>query len=140
VLESISLKFTELAEPLRVPAQGVTIFVGPNNSGKSLVLREIEQDISSHARVANKIVSDFEIVWVGEEQLNGDITKLTKKAPLGTSPDHVYVGRFHPNGSRDGQAIPHRALREYMTQRTEKRWMASQFLRFFLIRLDGRTL
>jgi predicted ATP-dependent endonuclease of OLD family len=46
MLESISLKFTELAELLRIPAQGVTIFVGPNNSGKSLVLREIEQDIS----------------------------------------------------------------------------------------------
>jgi hypothetical protein len=139
MLESISLKFTELAEPLLIPAQGVTIFVGPNNSGKSLVLREIEQDISSNATVANKIVSDFEIVWVGEEQLNGDIAKLSKVAPLGTSPDHVYVGRFNPNGSRDGQAIPRHTLREFMAQRREKRWMASQFLRFFLIRLDGRT-
>ena len=55
MLESISLKFTELAEPLRVPAQGVTIFVGPNNSGKSLVLREIELDIHSHQNVATKI-------------------------------------------------------------------------------------
>jgi hypothetical protein len=33
-------------------------------SGKSLLLREIEQDISSHASVATKIVSDFEIVWI----------------------------------------------------------------------------
>jgi hypothetical protein len=87
VLESISLKFTELAEPLRVPAQGVTIFVGPNNSGKSLVLREIEQDISTHSSIASKILSDFEIAWINEEQLNDDIAKLTKKAPAGTSPD-----------------------------------------------------
>jgi predicted ATPase len=139
VLESISLNFTELAEPLRVPAQGVTIFVGPNNSGKSLVLREIEQDISTHESVATKILNDTEIIWIGEDQLNGDITKLTKEAPLGTSPDHVYVGRFNPNGSRDGQVVPHNVLREYMTQRREKRWLTSQFLRFFLIRLDGRT-
>jgi predicted ATPase len=139
VLESISLKFTELAEPLRVPAQGVTIFVGPNNSGKSLVLREIEQDISSHASVAKKIVNDFEIVWIGEEQLNGDIAKLTKESPSGTSPDHLYVGRFNPDGSHGGQVVPRNTLQEYMTQRREKRWVASQFLRFFLIRLDGRT-
>lgn len=41
MFDSISLKFTELTEALRIPAQGVTVFVGPNNSGKSLVLREI---------------------------------------------------------------------------------------------------
>jgi predicted ATPase len=139
VLESISLKFTELAEPLRVPAQGVTIFVGPNNSGKSLVLREIEQDISTHSSIASKILSDFEIAWINEEQLNDDIAKLTKKAPAGTSPDNVYVGRFNPSGHVDGGSVPHGALRQYMAQRVEKRWLASQFLRYFLIRLDGRT-
>lgn len=139
MLESVSLKFTELAEPLRIPAQGVTIFVGPNNSGKSLVLREIEQDIASHANIAKKIVSDFEIVWIGEEQLKSDITKLTEKAPSNTSPDNVYVGRFNPDGRFGGHSIPHRPLREYMAARREMRWIASQFLRFFLIRLDGRT-
>jgi AAA domain, putative AbiEii toxin, Type IV TA system len=139
VLESISLKFTELAEPLRVPAQGVTIFVGPNNSGKSLVLREIEQDISSHVNVATKILNDFEIIWIDEEQLNDDIAKMTKKAPAGTSPDHVYVGRFNPSGNLDAGIVPHQTLREFMTGKREKRWLTSQFLRYFLIRLDGRT-
>jgi predicted ATP-dependent endonuclease of OLD family len=73
MLESISLKFTELFEPLRVPTQGVTVFVGPNNSGKSLVLREIEQDVSSHATVATKLLNDFEIVWSSEQQLEEDL-------------------------------------------------------------------
>jgi AAA domain, putative AbiEii toxin, Type IV TA system len=139
VLESISLKFTELAQPLLVPAQGVTIFVGPNNSGKSLVLREIEQDVSSYARIAAKILGDFEIIWISGEQLNDDIAKLIKKAPVGTSPDYVHVGRFNPNGSRDTQNVPHDALRAHVKERNDKRWLASQFLRFFLIRLDGRT-
>jgi ABC-type enterochelin transport system ATPase subunit len=62
MLEYISLKFTELPEPLRVPAQGVTVFVGPNNAGKSLVLQEIEQDFSSHVKTATKLLNDFEIV------------------------------------------------------------------------------
>jgi predicted ATPase len=139
LFESISLKFTELTEPLRVPAQGVTIFVGPNNSGKSLVLREIEQDISAHQSTATKILDDFEIVWIGEEQLNDDIAKMTKKAPTGTSPDHVYVGRFNPSGNLDAAVVPHGVLREFMKYHREKRWLTSQFLRYFLIRLDGRT-
>jgi len=139
MLESISLKFTELASPLQVPAQGVTIFVGPNNAGKSLVLRELEQDISTHASVATKIVSDFEIIWLSDEQLNKDIENLTKKAPLGTSPDNVYVGRFNASGNLDATNVPHQALREFMKDHREKRWLTSQFLRFFLIRLDGRT-
>ena len=139
MLESISLKFTELASPLQVPAQGVTIFVGPNNAGKSLVLRELEQDISTQASVATKIVSDFEIIWLSDEQLNKDIENLTKKAPLGTSPDNVYVGRFNASGNLDATNVPHQALREFMKDHREKRWLTSQFLRFFLIRLDGRT-
>jgi hypothetical protein len=139
MLESISLKFTDVAEPLHVPAQGVTIFVGANNSGKSLILRELEQDLSSHSRVSTIILDDFEIVWLSDEQLNTDIEDLTKKAPLGTSPDHIYLGRFDPGGTLDAGAVAHEGLRQFMKQQREKRWLTSQFLRFFLIRLDGRT-
>lgn len=139
MLESISLKFTQLADPLRIPVQGVTIFVGPNNSGKSLVLREIEDDISSHRSIATKILYETEIVWLSEDQLDADIEKLIKKAPLGASPDLVHVGRFNPSGVIDTKAVPRRELRNFMKDRTEKRWLASQFLRFFIIRLDGRT-
>jgi hypothetical protein len=139
MLQSISLKFTELAEPLHFPAQGVTVFVGPNNSGKSLVLREIEQDISSHQKVATKLLNDIEIVWLSDKQLEDDLANLTKKAPIGISPDSVYMGRFHSGGQLDQQTIPHQTLRNFMRGRTEQRWVTSQFLRFFLIRLDGRT-
>lgn len=139
MLKSISLKFTEVQEPVVVPAQGVTIFVGPNNAGKSLVLRELEQDISSHQRVTTKILSDFEIAWLDDVQLSADITSLTKKAPLGTPPDHIYVGRFNPSGNLDASNVPREQLTSYMTAHSEKRWVTSQFLRFFLIRLDGRT-
>jgi hypothetical protein len=139
MLASISLKFTEFPEPLHVPAQGVTVFVGPNNSGKSLVLREIEQDVSTHGKVTTKLLNDFEIVWPSEQQLEEDLANLTTKSPVGTSPDRVYVGRFNPQGSLDTQNVPHGQLRQSMKAQTDKRWVTSQFLRFFLIRLDGRT-
>jgi hypothetical protein len=141
MLESISLKFTELRDPLRVPAQGVTIFVGPNNSGKSLVLKELERDISSHPTIDTKLLNDFTIVWLSEEEINADIANLTKKArPTTTPANHIYVGRFPLRGTGlDGHALPHKELREFMKEHREMRWLTSQFLRFFLIRLDGRT-
>jgi predicted ATPase len=139
MLESLSLKFTELAEPLRVPAQGVTVFVGPNNSGKSLVLREIEQEISSHPSTATKLIEDFEIEWFSEEQLDDDIKNLNKKAPPDSSPEFVHVGRFEPSGAFAGGLAQLDQLRAFVRHHTNKRWVTSQFLRYFLIRLTGRT-
>ncbi len=139
MFESISLKFTESQSPILVPADGVTVFVGPNNSGKSLLLRELESQISSHPAIDAKLVHDFEIAWLGEEQLAGDIDNLTKKAPAGTSPDHVYVGRFVPGGGLDAHTVSRSHLENFVKSHTEKRWITSQFLKYFLIRLDGRT-
>jgi hypothetical protein len=82
MIESISLKFTEKPEPLVVPAQGVTIYVGPNNSGKSLLLREFETSFSTHGMVATKLFNDYDVVWPTQEQVEKDIEKLKKKAPL----------------------------------------------------------
>jgi hypothetical protein len=139
MLSSISLKFTEVQGPVVVPAQGVTIFVGPNNAGKSLVLRELEKDISSASVITTKLLSDFEIVWLDEVQLSADITNLTKKAPAGTSSENIYVGRFNPKGDLDASNVNLAALTQFMNEHSNKRWIAYQFLRFFLIRLDGRT-
>jgi predicted ATPase len=141
MLQSISLKFTETPEALPVPAQGVTIFVGPNNSGKSLILRELEMDISNHQKIDTKLLNDFAIVWLSEEEISADITNLTRKARPTTLPaDHIYVGRFNLSGSGlDGHPIHPNNIREFMKNRRDMRWLTSQFLRFFLIRLDGRT-
>jgi predicted ATP-dependent endonuclease of OLD family len=89
MLESISLKFTELAAPIIVPSQGVTIFVGPNNSGKSLVLRELETALSNSAPVDSKILDDFEIIWPDTTQFEEDVQSLKRKAPVGSSPENI---------------------------------------------------
>jgi hypothetical protein len=138
MLDSISLKFTERDTPLTVPAQGVTIFVGPNNSGKSLVLREIEMAFSTSSRVATKLLDDFQIIWPDEQQIKDDINNLRKEAPHGTPIENIHVGRFSPSGRLEGNTIGQTALiSQFMNKK--KYWVASQFLRFFQIRLDGRT-
>ncbi|MET4173875.1 ABC-type cobalamin/Fe3+-siderophores transport system ATPase subunit [Bradyrhizobium sp. LA6.1] len=138
MIESISLKFTKRTDPLVVPARGVTIFVGPNNSGKSLLLREFESAFMSNGTSETKIFGDYELQWPEEAQFRSDIEKLKEKAPSDVQLESIYVGRFNSSGSFDAQKLDREALFNIFKQRN-KRWMASQFFRFFQIRLDGRT-
>ena len=138
MLEKISLKFTERAQPLSMEAQGVTIFVGPNNSGKSLVLRELESALSSNGQIQTKLLHDFDLMWPTEPQVEEDITRLKTKGPRGMVVDNIYVGRFNPGGQFEGQEVNRNSIAVQFKQKN-KHWVSSQFLRFFLIRLDGRT-
>lgn len=138
MLETISLKFTEIAKPLRVSAQGVTIFVGPNNSGKSLVLREIEEHFATAATINTSIVDDFEIVWPDEQQINGLLQQLAKRAEKGNSRDHITVPKFRINGSSTNYGVNFWEITDAVKNQN-KRWMAALFLHFFLVRLDGRS-
>lgn len=61
-----------------------------------------------------KLLDDFEIVWLTEDQLSKDITNLTKQAPTGISPDRIYVGRFAPNGRLDTNLVPGNQLLTFM--------------------------
>ena len=63
MLDSITLKFTQ-HEDLVLPTAGITIFVGPNNSGKSLILKEVEQAFLVHPFPNNtQVLRDYEIKW-----------------------------------------------------------------------------
>jgi ABC-type cobalamin/Fe3+-siderophores transport system ATPase subunit len=138
MLESIALKFTELAKPLVVPTQGVTVFVGPNNSGKSLALKEVEQYFQHHEKFTTKIVEDFKIIWPTEEQATRDIEALAQKHPHNRE-DHFYLGRFNPAGEHESVEHHKSGLIAHLKNQENYRWIASQFYRFFTIRLDGRT-
>jgi predicted ATP-dependent endonuclease of OLD family len=47
MFKSVELSFSETGS-LNLETKGITVFVGPNNSGKSLVLREIEEAFNSY--------------------------------------------------------------------------------------------
>lgn len=134
---SLTLKFTA-TEPLVIPAHGVTLFVGPNSSGKSLLLRELELATASHAKYPSKLVADFELVWPSEEQLAKELASLEEKNPPQTSLETVFVKRVRPDGEYDSAHVNKNAILQQFRTR-DKAWIASQFLRYFQIRLDGRT-
>ena len=140
MLSSISLKFTERSTPMVVRGGGVTVFVGPNNSGKSLVLRELEMALGSNSTINTKILDSYELQWPSKEAFEQELAKILKhpRARRVTSPDHVAVGQFQPNGSWTGQEISLPTLKSQVEQR-RTHWVGSQYYRYFLARLDGRT-
>jgi hypothetical protein len=138
MLNSIILRFTEVSEPIKLSTDGVTIFVGPNNSGKSLVLREIEQWIVQGNFPQAKIVSDFDIDLPDRDKLLEDVAPLKKRAPPGLSSGQIYVGRYMPNGRLDAATVDLENLNRVIASKN-KHWVSTNFWRFFQIRLDGRT-
>ncbi len=64
MLKSLLLKFGETPKhhPLTIPVGSAVVFVGPNNSGKSRLLRELEYYLSgrSQLKVENLLLKDIE--------------------------------------------------------------------------------
>ena len=140
MLERILLKFTEGTSPLSLPTQSITVFVGPNNSGKSLVLREIEDAISSNPKPGDaKIFDDYEIVWPTKDEIDRDLAILSKNPPPGLGEGHVYIGRIGPEGKLEAHSFPSSALYEWARDHSNKQHFSAAFLKYMLIRLDGRT-
>jgi energy-coupling factor transporter ATP-binding protein EcfA2 len=140
VFKKITLKFTAGTKKIELDAQGITIFVGPNNSGKSLVLREIEGIVSSYPRPADmRIVDDYELEWPTEEELE-DSSKRWEGASRGLPEGRLFVGRFSSAGETlEGATVDKAHLLNVLKAREDKQWVASQYSRFGQIRLDGRT-
>lgn len=141
MLDKIALKFTELPKPLEFPGSGVTIFVGPNNSGKSLVLREIEQMFLAQEDYPRKILDRINIKWPSDVEFNEQLTLLDERKPPNSREGFVHLYRFQGPGSIESGGSDEEWLRAIFQNRSEhnERVFTTHFLRFFMIKLDGRT-
>ena len=122
--------------------QTIVIFVGPNNSGKSLILREIEDwcsGINKPWKILNEVHVEFPKTLADARTL---LDKYVADPPEGqtVNPDHVYVAQY-----RFTQTEPHvefqmslPSFEKYVTQPAEQQ-LRSHFLKLYTVRLDGRT-
>lgn len=78
MIKNIKLKFglSGQSESLSFPPGAVTVFVGPNNSGKSLCLKEIENYCSNGKQEHQKILDDIEYSLPTDEELKSNIQEL----------------------------------------------------------------
>lgn len=139
MLKNITLHFSELPNSIEVSTQGVTIFVGPNNSGKSLLLKEIEQAFRLHGKVEGfKILDGFEIVWPTKASIEQDLDSLSHRKPQGSNTNIIETGYFQGRNFQSKRLVRDQII-EIAKGKTDKNWFAAEFLTHFLVRLDGRT-
>ncbi|WP_216920269.1 ATP-binding protein [Synechococcus sp. CCAP 1479/9] len=133
----------------------MTVFVGPNNSGKSLVLREIQQYAEHGKPARSKIVEHLEIAYPDPESAAVLVRSREAALPPGQylQENHVRLIRTIPSSGSVSQFdvnVPH--LLQNIQGAWEKQSASSlparfdpwpgvfeQFVSLYTIALDGRT-
>lgn len=141
MLDKIYLKFGSSLgkDPLEFEPGAITIFVGPNNSGKSLLLREIEKFTEYGDLKACKIIENIGLRLPPEEE----IIQLWKQIEIpGSSLQEktIKVYRVFPyqGGSREVSIHVESFLNAIQNDKNPSvvcPWLVS----LFTVKLDGRT-
>jgi ABC-type polar amino acid transport system ATPase subunit len=129
-------------EPLHVQTGDALIIVGPNNSGKSLALREIEGWCLKQAS-SRKVIQQIEVLFPDDPDAAVEMLKEHEASPPPgemQSPDHFYIGlpAVSPQKSTTYFSI-NPALVKTAVQGKHQDNLRTFFTRCFTIRLDGRT-
>lgn len=135
MLKNVKLKFTENSD-IDIDTNGVIIFVGPNNSGKSLILKEIFNSFNSQNSSNNELIlKDYDIQFPTESDIDSFISKAAELFPQPNvgNPDMISLGR--PNSQLQTNIS---TLRHLPTHKN-KQQTAFLYGRWGLIRLDGRS-
>ena len=121
-----------------ISATPVTVFVGPNNSGKSRVLREIERYCRTGQRDANDLLlAELTFSGITSERASQSIERLRQPPNPGEAQhmDHIFVG------SRYGrQQVPVAQLMQFIEAPTSNVSAFCQwYLRHLTLMLDGSS-
>lgn len=116
----------------------VTVFVGPNNSGKSKVLAEIQQYCSTGQKDATAVVlEDITFTGVSGESAENAIAHITLRPNPGEAlgVDNVLIG-----GRGERRQVHSAGLRQVLEQPAGNLTAFCQwFLRYSTLMLDGRN-
>lgn len=138
MLETITLKFSE-SENLTIPASGITIFVGPNSSGKSLLLKEIEASMQNRkALQRTELLEDFSVKWLDVDALIERKTNSSIKGIEDPESERVLSGAADQKGNFRFSEYSQENVSSILKERDVQRYTAN-FIRPHTLRLDGRS-
>ncbi|WP_181902781.1 ATP-dependent nuclease [Lysobacter soli] len=140
MLRSVTLKFTE-HDPITLDARGITIFVGPNNSGKSLALRELHALFENQELPASlQLLSGYDLAWPSEGEIDALLDRLAALVvqPNNLASGHVAIGSYQPSLGHV-QVVVDRNTVQRLAREREKGWFTHNILRWGALRLDGRS-
>ncbi|MBI3453017.1 MAG: ATP-binding protein [Rhodospirillales bacterium] len=144
MLKKLVLKFTDGNHRIEFDPRGITVFVGPNNSGKSLILREVEAAIRESNRnilESMNILQDIEPEQLNEQQIEKIMQSIaTVDARISSKDDDsVTIFLSGGEGSLSTERITKRDVSGLAKLWADKQYYINDVLKRFLIRLDGRA-
>lgn len=124
-------------EKLSFEPGGVTIFVGPNNSGKSLLLREIESycqgQETTHMKILGSAVLDIDDKTV-EQTINSLVTKTSQPADLPQG-----VVKYEKVSSSGGRLAFQQSIENLLNwKKSNSTNFRSHYVRLFTSRFGGK--
>lgn len=143
MIKKILFKFgaTENQPPLDLEVTPITVFVGPNNSGKSRVLIEIENYCRRTMGQPNDlVVSQVELMPYSKEEIESEISKIEQTPKLGEAinPGHVILGKLNPQNNQMFRAqVNKEGLVQEAQNPTQRQGNYAIFLGIYTVRLDG---
>jgi len=144
-LESITFKAGSSPNnqsPLKINVGSVLILVGPNNSGKSLALREIENK-SSGQNPITKVISDVSFQIPNDPNVALDLLRRYKiDPPEGNieTEDQFFIGlhTFRPKEPVVKRAVSIKSIKNAITN-SDMQYLLPNLIGHYTVRLDGRT-
>lgn len=121
----------------------ITVFVGPNNSGKSRILIEIENAIRN-GQVQNNDLVLKNILYSNttKEEIEKEIKKIeqTPRQDENVPENNKIIGKLNPQDNQAKRILinPDDLIREASNPNLKKNWAFPKFLSLYTIRLDGK--
>lgn len=143
MIEKLIIKFgsAKNAEPLTVNVTPVTLFVGPNNSGKSQFLIEIENYCrTTQGRVTDILLETIQFTAYTKDDIEKELKDIEQTPTAGevVQPGHIVIGKVNP---QNNQAARVNIQRDNLIQEAQtpnvRRGFYAQFLNLYTVRLDG---
>lgn len=124
-----------------IDISNTTIFVGPNNSGKSLLLREIEEYLSKGPSKNYLMVNSIETPKFTEEEIMNDLEYLRLPSNGNLDDRHVRVKKPNSQGENyEEKAVFLPGIHSYLRDpESNFKIFLEQFYSLFTLKLDGRT-
>lgn len=144
MIKKLLLKFgrTQEDEALSFNPGSITVFVGPNNSGKSLALREVENYSKSGPQANRNIIETIEYDIPDKDKIGTLIKRKSQKPPenFSLSEGEYFVPDYDPiNEQVQNRRVNLEQLKNFSERESLHRYFFQNFISLYVIRLDGKT-
>lgn len=125
---------------LEINLTPITVFVGPNNSGKSRVLIEIEKFARKTVGQPNDLIlENLNFTPLTKQQIEAELSKIEQTPKLGENLNvgHIIVGKVSAQNNQAKRIQINRQDVIQGAQNPQQNYAYSQFLDLYTSRLDG---